>query len=131
MKKHNFSAGPCILPQEVLKKSAEAIIDFNGLGLSLIEVSHRGKDFVDVMEKTRNLVKELLNLPEGYSVLFLQGGASLEFLMAPYNLLKEGGKAAYLDTGVWAAKAIKEAKLLGNVEVIASSKDKVYIDAFI
>ena len=126
MKKHNFSAGPCILPQEVLKKSAEAIIDFNGLGLSLIEVSHRGKDFVDVMEKTRNLVKELLNLPEGYSVLFLQGGASLEFLMTPYNLLKEGGKAAYLDTGVWAAKAIKEAKLLGNVEVIASSKDKVY-----
>ena len=126
MKKHNFSAGPCILPQEVLKKSAEAIIDFNGLGLSLIEVSHRGKDFVDVMEKTRNLVKELLNLPEGYSVLFLQGGASLEFLMTPYNLLKEGGKAAYLDTGVWAAKAIKEAKLLGDIEVIASSKDKVY-----
>ena len=126
MKKHNFSAGPCILPQEVLKKSAEAIIDFNGLGLSLIEVSHRGKDFVDVMEKTRNLVKELLNLPEGYSVLFLQGGASLEFLMTPYNLLKEGGKAAYIDTGVWAAKAIKEAKLLGDIEVIASSKDKVY-----
>ncbi|WP_299527125.1 3-phosphoserine/phosphohydroxythreonine transaminase [uncultured Lutibacter sp.] len=126
MKKHNFSAGPCILPQEVLKKSAEAIIDFNGLGLSLIEVSHRGKDFVDVMEKTRSLVKELLNLPEGYSVLFLQGGASLEFLMTPYNLLKEGGKAAYIDTGVWAAKAIKEAKLLGDIEVIASSKDKVY-----
>ena len=126
MKKHNFSAGPCILPQEVLKKSAEAIIDFNGLGLSLIEVSHRGKDFVDVMEKTRSLVKELLNLPEGYSVLFLQGGASLEFLMTPYNLLKIGGKAAYIDTGVWAAKAIKEAKLLGDIEVIASSKDKVY-----
>ena len=126
MKKHNFSAGPSILPQEVLKKSAEAIIDFNGLGLSLIEVSHRGKDFVAVMEKACSLVKELLNLPEGYSVLFLQGGASLEFLMAPYNLLKEGGKAAYIDTGVWAAKAIKEAKLLGDIEVIASSKDKVY-----
>ncbi len=126
MKKHNFSAGPCILPQEVLKKSAEAVIDFNGLGLSLIEISHRSKDFVDVMEKARSLVKELLNLPDGYSVLFLQGGASLEFLMTPYNLLKEGGKAAYIDTGVWAAKAVKEAKLLGDIEVIASSKDKVY-----
>ena len=126
MKKHNFSAGPCILPQEVLKKSAEAVLDFNGLGLSLIEISHRSKEFVEVMENARNLVKELLNLPEGYSVLFLQGGASLEFLMVPYNILKEGGKSAYFDTGVWAAKAIKEAKLLGEVEVFASSKDKTY-----
>jgi len=126
MKKHNFSAGPCILPQEVLKKAADAVLNFNDLNLSLIEISHRSKDFVDVMEKARSLVKELLNLPEGYSVLFLQGGASLEFLMTPYNLLKEDGKAAYIETGVWAAKSIKEAKLLGNIEVIASSKDKVY-----
>jgi phosphoserine aminotransferase len=126
MKKHNFSAGPCILPQEVLKKSAEAVLNFNNLNLSLIEISHRSKEFVEVMENSRSLVKELLNLPEGYSVLFLQGGASLEFLMVPYNILKVGGKSAYFDTGVWAAKALKEAKLLGEVEVFASSKDKVY-----
>ena len=126
MKKHNFSAGPCILPQEVLKQAAEAVVNFNNLDLSLIEISHRSKDFVAVMENARSLVKELLNLPEGYSVLFLQGGASLEFLMTPYNLLKEGGKAAYLDTGAWAAKALKEAKLLGDVNVIGSSKDKTY-----
>ena len=126
MKKHNFSAGPCILPQEVLKQAADAVVNFNNLDLSLIEISHRSKDFVDVMEKARSLVKELLNLPEGYSVLFLQGGASLEFLMVPYNILKEGGKSAYLDTGVWAAKAMKEALLLGDVEVMASSKDKTY-----
>ncbi|MFD1294058.1 3-phosphoserine/phosphohydroxythreonine transaminase [Lutibacter holmesii] len=126
MKKHNFSAGPCILPQEVLKQAADAVVNFNNLDLSLIEISHRSKDFVAVMENARSLVKELLNLPEGYSVLFLQGGASLEFLMTPYNLLKEGGKAAYIDTGAWAAKALKEAKLLGDVEVIGSSKDKTY-----
>ena len=126
MKKHNFSAGPSILPQEVLKKSAEAVIDFNGLGLSLIEISHRSKEFINVMENARSLVKELLDLPEGYSVLFLQGGASLEFLMTAYNLLKIDGKAAYIDTGAWSAKALKEAKLLGEVDVIASSRDKIY-----
>ena len=126
MKKHNFSAGPCILPQEVLKKAAEAVENFNDLNLSLIEISHRSKDFVDVMEKARSLVKELLKLPEGYSVLFLGGGASLEFLMTAYNLLKVDGKAAYLDTGAWANKAVKEAKLLGEVDVVASSKDKTY-----
>ncbi|MDP3311936.1 3-phosphoserine/phosphohydroxythreonine transaminase [Lutibacter sp.] len=126
MKKHNFSAGPCILPQIVLQKAAESVINFNGIGLSLIEISHRGKEFIEVMENARSLVKELLNLPEGYSVLFLQGGASLEFLMVPYNLLKVGGKAAYLDTGVWSSKAYKEAKLLGEVNVFASSKDKTY-----
>ena len=126
MKKHNFSAGPCILPQEVLKKASEAVVNFNDLNLSLIEISHRSKDFVDVMEKARSLVKELLNLPEGYSVLFLGGGASLEFLMTAYNLLKVDGKAAYLDTGAWAAKSIKEAKLLGEIDVVASSKDKTY-----
>ncbi|MDV7187532.1 3-phosphoserine/phosphohydroxythreonine transaminase [Lutibacter sp. TH_r2] len=126
MKKHNFSAGPCILPQEVLKKASEAVVNFNGINLSLIEISHRSKEFVEVMENARSLVKELLNLPEGYSVLFLQGGASLEFLMAAYNLMKVDGKAAYLDTGAWSSKALKEAKLLGEVDVMASSKDKTY-----
>ena len=126
MKKHNFSAGPSILPQEVIKKASDALLNFNGLDLSLIEVSHRSKDFVDVMDNACNLVKELLNLPDGYSVVFLQGGASLEFLRVPYNLLKVDGKAAYLDTGTWSSNAIKEAKILGNVEVVASSKDKGY-----
>ena len=126
MKKHNFSAGPSILPQEVLKKASEAIVNFNGLDLSLIEISHRSKDFIAVMDKAVALAKELLELPEGYSVLFLQGGASLEFLMVPYNLLKVGGKAAYLDTGAWSSKAIKEAKAFGETVVVASSKDKGY-----
>jgi phosphoserine aminotransferase len=126
MKKYNFSAGPCILPQEVLKKASEAILNFNDLNLSLIEISHRSKEFVEVMEKARSLVKELLNLPEGYSVLFLGGGASLEFLMSTYNLLKIDGKAAYLDTGTWSSKAIKEAKKLGDINVVASSKDAGY-----
>ncbi|UMB54562.1 3-phosphoserine/phosphohydroxythreonine transaminase [Lutibacter sp. A64] len=126
MKKHNFSAGPCILPQEVLKKAAEAVVNFNGIDLSLIEISHRSKEFVEVMENARNLVKELLNLPEGYSVLFLQGGASLEFLMTAYNLMKVDGKAGYIDTGAWSSKAIKEAKLFGEVNVFASSKDATY-----
>ncbi|NOR28421.1 MAG: 3-phosphoserine/phosphohydroxythreonine transaminase [Lutibacter sp.] len=126
MKKHNFSAGPSILPQEVLKKASEAVNNFNGIGLSLIEISHRSKEFIEVMETSKKLVKELLNLPEGYSVLFLQGGASLEFLMTAYNLLKVDGKAAYIDSGAWSAKALKEAKFLGEVDVIASSKDKIY-----
>ena len=124
MKKHNFSAGPCILPQEVLQKASEAIINFNGLDLSLIEISHRSADFVAVMEKAKDLALELLDLKnKGYSALFLQGGASLEFLMTPYNLLPIGGKSAYINTGTWSSKAIKEAKLLGEVVEIASSKD--------
>jgi len=127
MKKHNFSAGPCILPQEVLKQASEAVVNFNNLDLSLIEISHRSADFVDVMEKARDLVLELLDLKnKGYTALFLQGGASLEFLMCPYNLLKKDGKAAYLDTGTWSSKSIKEARLLGEIDVIASSKDKNY-----
>lgn len=127
MKKHNFSAGPCILPQSVLKKASDAVLNFNGLNLSLIEISHRSKGFVDVMEKARSLVLELLHLEnKGYSALFLQGGASLEFLMIPYNLLKIEGKADYLDTGTWSTKAIKEVKNLGDVTVVASSKDKDY-----
>ncbi len=121
MKKHNFYAGPSILPEFTKEKTAEAVINFAGTGLSVMEVSHRSKEFVAVMEDARSLVKELLQVPEGYSVLFLQGGASLQFLMAPYNLM--GKKAAYLNTGSWASKAIKEAKLFGEVAEVASSKD--------
>ena len=126
MQKHNFSAGPCILPQEVFKQASSSILDFNELGLSLIEISHRSKDFVEVMEKSMNLAKELLNVPDGYSILFLQGGASLEFLMIANNLMKLNGKAVYLDTGTWASKAIKEAKMFGDTLIIASSKEKKY-----
>jgi len=127
MKKHNFSAGPCILPQEVLKKASKAVLNFNNIDLSLIEISHRSADFVAVMDKATDLALELLDLKDkGYAALFLQGGASLEFLMVPYNLMKKDGKAAYLDTGAWSSKAIKEAKLLGDIEVVASSKDKNY-----
>lgn len=125
MKKHNFSAGPCILPQEVFKQASEAVLDFNNSGLSILEISHRSADFVAVMEEARQLALELLGLEgKGYSALFLQGGASLQFLMTAYNLLEK--KAAYLDTGTWSAKAIKEAKLFGEVDVVASSKEKNY-----
>tara|TARA_B100001093_G_scaffold520485_1_gene616615 strand:+ start:50802 stop:51863 length:1062 start_codon:yes stop_codon:yes gene_type:complete len=123
MKTHNFSAGPCILPQEVFKKSSEAILDFEN-SLSLIEISHRSKAFENVMNKSISLVKELLNLPTGYSVLFLQGGASLQFLMVPYNLMKLNGSAAYLNTGTWSKKAINEAKLFGNTIIVGDSSDK-------
>ncbi len=124
MKIHNFSAGPSILPQEVIKKAAEAILNLDDSGLSLIEISHRSAAFIAIMDEAQSLVKELLNLPDGYSVLFLQGGASTQFLATAYNLLKVNGKAAYLDTGAWSAKALKEAKLFGDVEIVASSKDK-------
>lgn len=125
MKKHNYSAGPCILPQEVFKEASQAILDFNNSGLSILEMSHRSKDFVDVMDEARSLSLELLGLQgKGYQALFLQGGASLQFLMVAYNLLEK--KAAYLDTGTWANNAIKEAKLFGEVQVVASSKDQNY-----
>lgn len=121
MKKHNYSAGPCILPQSVLQKSAEAVINFNNSNLSLLEISHRSKDFVEVMDNARNLALEHLGLQnKGYQALFLQGGASLEFLMVANNLLEK--KAAYLNTGTWSDKAIKEAKLLGEVVEVATSK---------
>lgn len=127
MKKHNFSAGPCILPQEVFQKSAEAILDFNGIGLSLLEISHRSKDFVAVMDEARAIVKRLMNLGDDYEVLYLGGGASLQFLMVPFNLMKaDSGKAAYTDTGTWAAGAIKEAKKIGTVDVVGSSKEQNY-----
>ncbi len=123
MKKHNFSAGPCILPEEVLKKASEAILNFNDDNLSLIEISHRSESFVNVIEKARSLALELLGLEnKGYKALFLQGGASLEFLMVAYNLLNK--KAAYLNTGTWSDKAIKEAKAFGELVEVASSKDK-------
>src|SRR6478735_8839920 len=110
MKKHNFSAGPCILPQEVFEKSAQAILDFNNSGLSILEISHRSPDFMTVIEEARALALELLGLQgKGYQALFLHGGASLEFLMVPYNLMTKAGKAAYLETGTWASGAIKEA----------------------
>ena len=121
MKKYNFGAGPCILPREVIEKTASAILDFNGIGLSLSEISHRSKDFQPVMDEAMALVKEVLNVPEGYSVLFLGGGASLEFCMIPFNFLVK--KAGYLNTGVWAKKAMKEAKLFGEVVEVASSAD--------
>ncbi len=123
-KVHNYSAGPCILAQEVLQQAAAAVDNFNGSNLSILEISHRSKDFVEVMENARHLVKELLGVPEGYQVLFLQGGASLGFLTAAYNFFPQGGKAAYINTGTWANKAIKEAKRFGDVQVVASSEDK-------
>ncbi|MFK7031119.1 3-phosphoserine/phosphohydroxythreonine transaminase [Flavobacterium oreochromis] len=127
MKKHNYSAGPCILPQEVFEQSAKAILDFNGMGLSLLEISHRSNEFVEVIEEARSLVLNLLGLQnKGYKALFLHGGASLEFLMVPYNLMKINGKAGYLETGTWASGAIKEATLFGETLVVASSKNEQF-----
>lgn len=125
MKKHNFSAGPCILPQEVLLKASEAVLDYNQSGLSLVEISHRSKDFVDIMEKARALVLELLGLEgKGYKALFLQGGASTQFLMVALNLLEK--RAGYLNTGTWSAKAIKEAKIFDDIYEVASSENANY-----
>ena len=124
MKKYNFGAGPSILPQEVMKATAEACVEFQDMGLSLMEISHRTKEFQAVMDEAQALFKELLHIPEGYSVLFLGGGASLQFCMVPYNLMKK--KAAYLNTGVWAKKALKEGKLFGEAVEVASSADANY-----
>lgn len=121
MKKHNFYAGPSILSQYAIKNTADAIINFADTGLSVLEVSHRSKEFQAVIDEAMDLVKELLDVPQGYSVLFLGGGASLQFCMVPFNLLAK--KAAYLNTGTWATKAIKEARLFGEVDVVASSED--------
>ena len=122
MKKHNFSAGPSILPREVIESTAQAVLDFNGL--SILEISHRSKDFQAVIDEAVALFKELLNIPEGYSVLFVGGGASMQFCMVPYNFLEK--KAAYLNTGVWSKKAIKEAKAFGEVVEVASSAETTY-----
>jgi phosphoserine aminotransferase len=125
-KVHNFSAGPGILPQEVLQQAANACINFDNLNLSLLEISHRSKNFEAVMQNARQLVKELLHLDDDFEVIFLGGGASLQFAMVPYNLLKSDGKAGYVNTGVWASKAIKEAKMIGNTVVVASSEDQKF-----
>ncbi len=124
MKKHNFYAGPSILPQQTIKKTAEAVLDFAGTGLSILEISHRSKEFQAVMDEAQALFKELLDIPSGYEVVFLGGGASLQFCMVPFNLLNK--KAAYLNTGTWANKALKEAKAFGEVVEVASSKEANY-----
>lgn len=124
--KYNFYAGPAILPKEVMNEASEAVLEFNGMGFSLLEISHRSKEFIAVMDEAVALVKELLHVSDDYEVLFLAGGASLQFAMAPMNLLDENMKAAYTDTGTWASKAIKDAKLYGKVDVIASSKEANY-----
>jgi phosphoserine aminotransferase len=124
MKKYNFYAGPSILPQYTIDKTAEAIRDFAGTGLSVMEVSHRSKEFVAVMDEAQQLFKDLLHIPEGYSVIFVGGGASTQFAMIPFNLMKK--KAAYLNTGAWSKKAIKEAQAFGEVDVVGSSEDKMF-----
>ena len=124
MKKYNFNAGPSILPEYTIENTAKAIKEFGGTGLSILEISHRSKDFQKIVDDSVALIKEILNVPEKYAVLFLGGGASLQFSMIPFNLLPDGKTAAYLETGAWAQKAIKEAKLFGGVNVVASSTDK-------
>lgn len=126
MKVHNFNAGPAILPQEAVQEAAKAVLDFNNSGMGILEISHRSKDFIAVMDEASALIKELCGLSDEYKVLFLQGGASTQFMMLPYNCLPQDGTAVYSDTGTWANKAIKEAKLFGNVNVVASSKDSNY-----
>ena len=122
MKKHNFSAGPSILPDVAYQNAAKAILDFNGTGLSILSISHRTKDFEDVLNSAQALMRELLNIPENYHIYFVGGGASTQFFHIPANFL--GKKAGYVNTGVWTKKAIKEAKLYGEVEVVASSEDR-------
>ncbi|MCB0477951.1 MAG: 3-phosphoserine/phosphohydroxythreonine transaminase [Crocinitomicaceae bacterium] len=125
MMKHNFGAGPCILPQEVFKEAAEAVLNFDNTGLSILEVSHRSKEFVAVMDEAMDLVKKALNVPQGYSVAFVQGGASLGFLISAMNMMRDTKKAAYINTGTWSSKAIKECKNAGGTPIeIASSEDK-------
>jgi len=126
MKKHNFSAGPAILPASVMEAAAQAVRDFNGSGLSILEISHRSKAFVGIIEEAEALVRELLNVSDDYGVLFLSGGASSQFLLAPMNILNDGEKAGYINTGTWSAKAIKEAKNFGDIVEVASSKDQNY-----
>jgi phosphoserine aminotransferase len=126
MKRHNFSAGPAALPAPVIKEAAKAVADYQGIGLSLLELSHRGTEFTAIIEEANALMKEIIGLPEGYQTLWLTGGASTQFFMAPFNILNDDETAAYVDTGTWANKAIKEAKHFGKVQVIASSKESNY-----
>ncbi|MEO6301827.1 MAG: 3-phosphoserine/phosphohydroxythreonine transaminase [Bacteroidia bacterium] len=125
-KPHNFSAGPGILPEEVLKQASDACINFDNLNLSLLEISHRSKNYEKVIDESHAIIKELFEVGDDYDVMYLGGGASLQFAMVPYNLLSDKGYAAYVNTGVWASKAIKEAKIVGNTKVIASSEDKKF-----
>lgn len=126
MKKHNFFAGPAILPEAVKKKAAKAALNYKNKGLSLMEMSHRSDEFKEILSKTESLVRELLSVPDDYAVLFLTGGASSQFYMSAMNLFKSKDQVGYLDTGTWSAKAIKEAKNFGDLKVLASSKDKNY-----
>jgi phosphoserine aminotransferase len=121
---HNFNAGPSILPSEVFQHASESLLNFNNSGLSILEIGHRTEMFEGVMNEARSLIKELMQLDADHEVLFLHGGASTQFMQVPMNLLEDNKTAAYIDNGIWGAKAIKEAKLFGNVEVVASSKDK-------
>lgn len=126
MKKYNFNPGPAILPAQVFKQASQAVLELPGAGLSVLEISHRSKEFEGIMQEAKSLVKELYALPDGYEVLFLQGGASSQFFMAAMNLLGPGQKAGYIDTGNWSDKAIAEAKMIGSIDVLASSKDRKY-----
>ena len=123
MKKHNFGAGPSILPQEVFEQSAQACLDYNGIGLSLLEISHRSKEFTAILEESLSLIKELLKVPDDYSILFLQGGANMQFNMIPYNILNDDETADFVETDIWATRAEEETRLYGKTKIIASSKD--------
>lgn len=124
--KHNFCSGPSILPREVFDQASRAVIELDGTGLSLLEISHRSKEFTAILSEATALVRELLEVPDGYDVLFLQGGASMQFAMVPYNLLTQGGKAGYIQTGVWTKKAVEDARRFGEVVIVASSEDRQF-----
>ncbi|MDB5225880.1 MAG: 3-phosphoserine/phosphohydroxythreonine aminotransferase [Bacteroidota bacterium] len=123
MKKHNFGAGPSILPQEVFEQSAQACVDYNGIGLSILEISHRSKEFLDILDETISLTKELLNIPQGYQVLLVQGGGNMQFDMVPYNILNENETADFVETDLWSVRAEEEARLYGKTNIVASSKE--------
>jgi phosphoserine aminotransferase len=126
MKKHNFGAGPSILPQEVFEQSAQACLDYNGIGLSILEISHRSKEFTAILEESLSLIKELLNIPDDYTILFVQGGANMQFNMVPYNILNDNETANFVETDIWSTKAEEETRLYGNTKIIASSKDEQF-----
>jgi len=126
MKKHNFGAGPSILPQEVFEQSAQACLDYNGIGLSILEISHRSKEFTAILEESMALIKELLNVPDDYSILFLQGGANMQFNMVPYNILNDDETANFVETDIWSTKAEEETRIYGKTNIIASSKDNQF-----
>ena len=126
MKKHNFSAGPSILNKNVIKEAAKGALDINDIGLSILEISHRSETFIQIIEEAQALTKELLNINDQYEILFLQGGASLQFHMLALNFLEQNGRAGYIDTGTWSKKAIEESKKIGETLTLASSQDKGY-----